>query len=371
MGKLLRFLSVLFLVLSIAALTLGILLFEKREQLKGRTQKLEETLIKLAKFIEGAPAEPETATFTAKDTSDCTPEVLENPERSPFWSTYHLQMEKQNLTTVDLNPKREQLKNYYLLDAEGKIVKDPETGIRLTDGRGTMQAVLTDILGKTEEQLKRFNETRNELRVVREELVATVEDLNKRKADLRKALAEIVALNETIAQRDQTIAALNQTIDGLKADIAARDDTIAQQVNQIAQLELDKEEQKKEINRLRLIISEGFHLPIDEIPLPEYRRIDMGDKGTVSSLNDEWNYVVLDVTEAFMQELVGKDKSAAFTPVELLLKRPKRPDEALEFVTKVRITNIKRDKNLAIGNILSDWQVRPVQKGDVLYYMFP
>ena len=48
MGKLLRVLVVILLLLSIGALALGILLFNKRELLKARAQKLETAIIGLA-----------------------------------------------------------------------------------------------------------------------------------------------------------------------------------------------------------------------------------------------------------------------------------------------------------------------------------
>lgn len=51
MGKAIRIFVVLLLVLSIASLTLGIMLFNKREMLKGRTQKLEQSTQSIAKNI--------------------------------------------------------------------------------------------------------------------------------------------------------------------------------------------------------------------------------------------------------------------------------------------------------------------------------
>ena len=38
------------------------------------------------------------------------------------------------------------------------------------------------------------------------------------------------------------------------------------------------------------------------------------------------------------------------------------------FVTKVRLVQIKRDKNLGVADILTQWQQEPIKKGDVIFY---
>ena len=52
MAKLLKVLVIILLILSIVALSLGSMLFMKREILKGRTRKLENAVMALATTIE-------------------------------------------------------------------------------------------------------------------------------------------------------------------------------------------------------------------------------------------------------------------------------------------------------------------------------
>jgi len=88
MGKFLRVLVILLLLLSIGALWVGCLLFQKRELLKGRTQKLENYIVYLGKTIEEKPAElKEKPEYPSRDVSPLNPEILENPDRSPFWTS--------------------------------------------------------------------------------------------------------------------------------------------------------------------------------------------------------------------------------------------------------------------------------------------
>ena len=74
MGKLLRVLTVILFILTIGALTMGILLFNRREILKGRTQKLERTLIMLGPTIEaeGAALDETKPDYPARDIDDTT-----------------------------------------------------------------------------------------------------------------------------------------------------------------------------------------------------------------------------------------------------------------------------------------------------------
>jgi prefoldin subunit 5 len=366
MGKLLRVLTVLFLVVSIAALWLGILLFGKRELLKGRAQMLENTLISLARYIETGPAETEPGSFAAKDVSDCTAEALANPEHSEFWSGYNLSLEKPGPGTVDLNPRRDELMSYYLLDpVTGKIMRD-SMGYRVTKGKGTMNDLLEEVLKKTEDQLKRLNDTRSELTKVREELVRTIEELNQRKGTLREKLAEIVRLNGVIADKDAQIAQLNKTVDELKADIQAKTDEILSLQQKIGELEEEVKDLKQEVARWRGI-AEGKIAPGPDTS-SVYRRIEPGEKGSVMDVNEAWDYVVLKLDDKFMDEFLAEKKSAQdrnrdFGPIELMLKRPDG-----SFVTKVMLMRIKREENIGIGDIESEWTIQPVQKGDILFY---
>jgi len=46
----------------------------------------------------------------------------------------------------------------------------------------------------------------------------------------------------------------------------------------------------------------------------------------------------------------------------------RRPGEKGEFVTRIRLRQTIRDKNIVIADILADWKQLDVQKGDVVYF---
>lgn len=385
MGKFLKVLVVLLLLLSIASLVLGIMLFVKREILKGRTQKLETTLIALGALIEEQPAElEEKPKYTSRDISPCTSEPLEQTEFSDFWEAkFTHELEMQDQATMDINSRKRDLMSYYMRDPVEtyfltdvhKVMRDVN-GFPVTKGEGTMQSVLDDIIQKQEEQLDRLNRTRQQLTALRIELIDTIEDLNGKKAQLREALKTIVELNNEIDRLNAQIADLETRIAELEEEKRQLQDTIAEIEAEIAQLKetlLDRdaqiEQQEKMIADLRAELARGRKGfgggeggDPDFTPPPN---LEPGPKGTVASVNENWNFVVMQMNADFMREILARREPDKPIPrIELMVRRPGQDGK---FVTKIRIFQVKRDEQLGVADILTDWQQLPVQKGDIVF----
>jgi hypothetical protein len=381
MGKLLRILVILLLLLSIGALTLGAMLFLKREILKGRTQKLENTLVALGATLERdaatVPVKPE---YPARDISPVTSEILDTPELSAFWDKYRHELELTDLPTMDLNKRRLELMTYFKVDMiSGRVERDPATGYKVTRGDGTMQAVLDDVLGKAEEQLNRLNTTRQQLKDLRIELVATINELNELKrghrlslqkieeleARIRDLESQIEKLNNRIARLEDEKRALEDQISELQRNIALLEETIVGKDAEIAQL-------NDEITRLKGIIDEDRPKPPpggEGVPHAVDVRVEPGEKGTVIGVNMRYNFVALRLSDAFLNEVLPED-AGAVPAVELMVKRqiPGREDK---FIAKIRLTQIKRSEKLGVADVLPDWLPDPndpPRKGDVIFY---
>lgn len=386
MGKLLRVLVIILFLLSGAALTLGIMLFARRELLKGRTQNLERHVIALAEaFIEDAPPAHEEGVFTPRDIDNVGPTVIANPETSTFWDTYNYQLERQDLAKMRLNtPDRiRTLMTYYvrstfetyMLSSHYKIIKDEITGVprtRVEPGenyRPTMRNLLDEVMEKAGAQYALLNDTRQQLTLLREELVRTIEELNQRKRDLRASLAKIVELENTIRQLRSEIARLEARVRELEEEVRAKQEQIEEQERRIQELEEQAIDLNATINQLKEELKRRED--IDGRPRVEdpsaTMRLEPGPKGKVVSVNQEWNYVVMEFSEEALAELIGiriPEGGQFPPPAEYLVKRPDRE----EFVTKVRLFQVKRARRLAIANILTDWQQIPVQVGDVVAF---
>lgn len=372
MGKFLRVLVIFFFLFSAAALTLGILLFLKRELLKGRTQKLEDTIIMLGTTVETDPevieGKPE---HQARDISSCTAEILDPPDYSVFWNTYSNELELTAPATMDIAAQKKELMTYYLRNPiTQKIDRDPITGYPITEGKGTMQEVLDNIIARAEQQYGRLNETRQQLIDLREEELKTIEDLNHRKRELREALNKIVQLEATIRELEAKIVQLESEIRTLKARIADleaevielkrtivdREDTIAERDQQIAQL-------KKELDQA-LGDRRG---PIENV----FAKIDSGRKGTIVSVDTQWNFVVFKVEPQLVEEItkiMDKLDEASKIPNLQFIVRRNRDEGPGDFVTKIRFKQLRKDQDLCIADILTNWRQKPIKKGDLVWF---
>lgn len=367
MAKLLRFLIVVLLLLAVTSFVLAVMLYHKRQMLKGRTQQLEDTVMLLAATVEPeAPAADIEPEYPARDIDAVTAKLVENPERSKFWETYEHDLEQVGPKTMDLREKRHQLMRYYQRDPVTlEIIRDPLTGEPLTDGPGTMRELLDDVLDKATEQYVRLNDTREELTGTRKELVKTVTELNSRKQGLRLAL-------HTVLERDGTIAQLEDTV-------RSRDRTIEGHVEHIAELELDVREKKLKlednedtIHQLKTDVAFLNKRIVDilssnMVPGEVWAELSPGLKGTVEAINDEYHFVVLKLTSEFMKQyLKGLEKGYLKPDPNLMVIRGEGVDE--KFVTKVRLRRVYPKKLIATADILSNWQQMAVKEGDAVVY---
>lgn len=373
MGKFLRVLVVFFLLFSVAALTLGILLFMRRELLKGRTQALETAFIELAPSIEDTPGSVETPPeYPEQDMSPVSFEIPEQLEYSTYWSNYKHSLEVQEpVSVVTLKDKQKQLMTYYQVSpATGEKVKDEITGGYLTSGPGTMNELLKYLNDKSFAQLERLNTTRQQLKDIRTELISCIEKLNKEKGEHRQTHAVSEQRRLKILELEARITELEQQVAQLQAEVEALNAQLAEKVAEIAILQENLDEANRTIEDLKQrlevaqakAIDDSNVMPGDQnVPGPA-SPIEAGQKGSVVQVNPEWEFVIVEMSDAFITEVLGEDGvSGAVRGVELWVNRAGETDT---FVTKLSVTHINKEKKLAIASILPSWQQLPVKVGD-------
>jgi FtsZ-binding cell division protein ZapB len=382
MGKFLRVLVVFIFLLAIASLTLAVMLFVKREILKGRAHELEQGLITLGKTIEAEPpAVPENPeNFPARDISTCTDEILDNPQTSDFWDTYKQQLESLDHEFLDVKAKTRDLMSYYKIDqSTGKPWHDPVTGAKTNKGEGTTQGVIDWVIEKAGKQYDLLTETRQQLETIRIELVNTINDLNGQKKTLREKLHKIVELNNQITELNNTISNLRNQIDEQKEQISSLEEDISNLEQEKRKLEeendglkIAKEELKSTITELRGRISdlegqigkdpatnigEGGSILMARVNIPP------GVKGKIKAVDQDHQFVVVKIDDKFISELRNVTTDGKLPYIALLVKRGDS-----EFITKIRIKQLNETDKLLIGDILVDWQQAPIKVGDLVYY---
>ncbi len=378
MGKVLRVLVIVILILGLGALVLSVLNFSKREVLIGRTHALEEEFIKLSRTLEAEdPVDVPQPSYPQRDLSAVTSREMDNPERSAFWDSYNHKYEPsaQPIPTLDMGTedKRLQLRAYYRIDpATGKPAINPLTGRPDTSGSGTMSELLEQALTRAKAQNELLHKTRAELPKLRDELIATIEELNSVKQMGR-------ADKKTIVERDARIAQLENEKRELEQKIALLEEEKRDLNAQLAEAKNEIEKYKEEIktldDRVTLLTKEnrelrgrGMIVRTEAVSQDDIeRRLTPGEKGKIVSFNEQWKFVVVEFDPVFMNELLGEDRSQPLPQFEMMVRRPGLQGAAGDFVTRLRLRQVIREQNLVVADILSDWQQVPMELGDVVY----
>jgi len=232
MGKMIKPLVVILLLLSITALVLGCLLFAKRELLKARTQRLEKGIEDIAKTI---------------------------------------RYEEYNEKKQSFN------KQALVIDHKDKLprLEKPLKDVALAGD------LLYEDLQNTKEDLARtieeLNRTKEMLAQTRAELEQTKQEVVRLNGELDAANNEIAQLREANAQLESEKEAMQSTIDDLNNTIVEKDEQLQEKSDQL----IDLEETIKQLE------AELGPDPTHVVP--------KGLKGKIVALNPFWNFVVIDI----------------------------------------------------------------------------
>ncbi len=378
MGKLLRVLVIIILVLSTVSLLFAYKLFGKQELLTKRSSVLEEQVVKLAKTIEAADAADAAAPDVKKDVSEVTDRAIDNPDKEAVLEGYPIKLEQQNLPTLDFGStdKRLQLRNYYAVGPDGQPVMDPLDNKPAVKGPGSMQELLDQAFDRAKAQQAALNKTRAELTKMREKATSFVEEINKLKTDGRAAKGEVKTAREQVT----TLTGEKEALDARVAKLTTEKKELAAEVadakNEVERLneakltlteDLAKAKEANEEMKKRLR-GDGNRQTQDTTGVASVSSLSAGDKGKIIEANDELKFVIIDFSNDAITEMLGAERQNAMPQLEMNVRRTGRQSAAGEFVTRIKLRQIVRGKNLVVADILSDWQQAPVEKGDVVFF---
>lgn len=282
----------LILALSIGALVMAVLLFQQRETLKGRTQKLEDTIHKVAATLEADGA-----------------------------------------TNAMLKISADQLKTFR----------------QKPGGPPTMDAPLNQMVAAAQSQLVRLNNTRSDLADTKVTLAKTQDDLKNTKTELASAQSKIKEQEGIIEAKNNTISEKETAIINLeaeKSELITKAEIIK---DQILEMQVENEELMDKNNAMeeRLV---GYEARI--FPELAKKSIPKGQQGIVAYVNSDWNFLIVRMTPESLKST---------TPdLELMIFRLDK------LVGKVRVASVV--DNLAVAEIMPDWQQSVPQNGDGILY---
>ncbi len=378
MTKLLHVFVYIFVALSGAALWFELQLNAQRDTLADRGRLQEDYLIKIASTIEKAEPDKTATTEIRMDISPTEAKIVDTPETENLLDGYKFYLEKQSLETFSWGMReRQQLRDVYATDAEGKPVMDG--GRPLMDGPGTEKELLEQLFQACVAQQARLNTTRGELKNLRDRFEQSVAEVNKLKPELRQAkvtLAEAVDARSKIqgelASMESQRTKLKAQIDELNVEISslrdeavsARDETdaakeeLAKSLKQIEQL---KQLSKEALAKANAADGEGA------ANTPAVSSLPAGDKGYVVETDASTMYAVIKLSDSALKELLGDDLKKPLPRMELSVKRPGYKGAAGEFVGRLRLRQTVPGKNYIICDILANWSQGEIQPNDIVF----
>ena len=232
----LRICIIVVVVLSAVALGLGIILFQQREALKGRTQKLENAVKRIAATIE---------------TGDETGNMVAIPE--------------------------DQLKTYK----------------QIPGGPRPMDVPLKQLVVASQYQLERLNTTRTDLANTKETLAETENTLELTTAELNKTKDKITELNETVRDKNSVISEKEVAIQNLEREKSDLNSKVASLQTQIEDLEIAKRDLTDELAEAK---EKVVSLEAQINPDLAQKQLTKGEQGIIRYVNPKWNFVVFDIS---------------------------------------------------------------------------
>lgn len=232
------------LILSGVSVWFAYTLFMQREELKGRTQKLETTIHQVA----------------------ANTELGENSDKR-----------------VTIPP--DQLKTF-------KVKPDGP--------QQDMNQPLSLLVAATASQMQSLITTRAILEETKRILAETQEKLAKTEAELAETQAKVRELNATVAERDNTIVAKESAIKVLEADIAGKDIDLAEQKRTIEDRDVEIEVLNTANTDKETRIAE---LEEKLRPKRPEEKVKPGKQGELVFVSSDWNFVIFALPEDLSGEV--------------------------------------------------------------------
>lgn len=353
MGKALKILVVILLILNITAAYFATQLFAKNKLAQASESKLRETVASLATYIEEAPeveegANARTLTGEIKDLS----EDLQTTTRTKLWAEYNLDLESTDVPAVkvasrDLDPKATaELKKLDTATAAIEKLAKAQND-RITDLRLQAKALRGEYIT-----------TLQELDKVATKLAETEATVDKQEGEITEANDKLQPLQEEKEQLEASFSELQEKYDAQSTEMENLTAQLAEITDEIAALK----QKAKDVPVIQQAATTGV---VQSASL----RIEPGYKGRVTYFDTNWNFAVIELHETFMKELLGEELNRPLPEgVELMIYR--QGDKGT-FVTKVQLSSIRVKEGLGVGDVVHGWtdsEGYPAREGDGAFF---
>ena len=373
MNKVLHVLVYVFLALAGAALFFELQLNAKRSELTDRNRMQEDYLVKIARTVEKADPAKDAAFEIKKDTSPVEARLVDSPDMENVLADYSAPLEQTNLDTYNWDGSRDQLRQVYVLDAEGKPVMDGNQPQTRDSGE---YKLLEQLFNSAKNQQSRLNSTRAALAELRGKLESVVAELNKLKPEARQDKVTIEEQKAKMAKLEEEKAGVENQLTKTKAQVDELNGEITSLKDEVSTAKDETEAAKEEAAKAQKLIEQLKKLLRESVQTQgaasagggaAVTSLPAGDKGKIVQADNENMFAIVEFTEEAMKELKGNDPSRPLPALELGVKRSGHSGAAGEFVGRVRLRQEVKGKTLVICDILSAWEQDKLKANDVIF----
>jgi len=238
-----------------------------------------------------------------------------------------------------------------------------------------MQELLDQLFDRAKAQQATLNKTRAELAKLRESLSLNIGEINKLKTDGRTTKKELKATHEQVTALQTEKEGLEARVAKLTAEKKELSAEVADAKNEVDKLKEENVTIKEDLTSTKKLNEElkkklqgGGHVGSSTENTIATTALSAGDKGKVIEANDELKFVIIEFGNDAVTELLGPEHQNQLPQLEMNIRRTGRQSAAGEFVTRIKLRQAVRGKNLVVADILSDWQQATVEKGDVVFF---
>lgn len=216
-------------------------------------------------------------------------------------------------------------------------------------GPPPMDQPLKQIVTAAQSQLVRLNNTRAELADTRLTLAKTQDELKNTKLELASAKETIKEQEGIIETKNNVISEKEVALKNLereKSDLITRGDAMKAQMEE---MEVENRDLTDQVAALedKVVVMEAKLFP--EL---HKKIIPKGQQGIVAYVNPDWNFLIVRLTPESLKTTTSD--------LELLVYRTDK------LVGKIRVASVTGD--LAVAEIINDWQQVVPQNGDGILY---
>lgn len=205
-----------------------------------------------------------------------------------------------------------------------------------------MDAPLNELATVADIQYEDLQNTKQDLDKTRQDLAQTQEQLGNTKAQLADAQSEIGDLRSEIETKDVELAQSRGRVEQLEQDKA----NLQLEVDDLNEKMVKAEEKERDLQDQFATLDNALKRCEEASGKMGAHALPTGLSGRILVVNPYWNFVVLDI---------GSEAGLGLSN-EMLIHRGDK------LVGRVRISEVT--DNMAIADILGDWQQDEVQEGD-------